>query len=226
MKKKLKYTFIIVISLLALWAIGQMTNAFRRLSSGGIANYPTFQNGEGFFVSNLKKPSRFDFICYNANSAQFGRHAKLFRLCGLEGDKIEIRDGRLFVNDVDADKDLSLAHNYILAVNEWERVKTIDSLANPFATTTASDSITTYLSDKLVATHGIKCRRLSLRKEEINKAIQAQFKQPWNQDHFGPIIVPEGKYFVLGDNRSYAEDSRYTGFIDKSDYIATVLGRR
>ncbi|MDF2382029.1 hypothetical protein JMG10_11165 [Nostoc ellipsosporum NOK] len=225
MKKRLKYTFIVVASVLALWILGQTTNAFRRLSAGGIANYPTFRDKEGFFVSNLKKPGRFDFICYKANTQHMGKHLKMFRLCGLEGDKIEIRDGKLFVNDEDADKGLSLAHQYRLPVSEWQRVQSIDSLINPFPNSVYEDSTVTYLSDKLVATHAIKGRRQILAKEQINEAIQKQFGQPWNEDNFGPIIVPPGKYFALGDNRSYAEDSRYTGFIDKSDYVATVLGR-
>ena len=36
---------------------------------------------------------------------------------------------------------------------------------------------------------------------------------------FGPVVVPAGQYFMLGDNRDNSADSRYIGFVPRERLI-------
>jgi len=42
-----------------------------------------------------------------------------------------------------------------------------------------------------------------------------------SRDNFGPVTIPEGMYFVMGDDRDVSYDSRFWGFLDRKSIIGS-----
>lgn len=75
---------------------------------------------------------------------------------------------------------------------------------------------------------GLPGERLEL-KEGMVYVNEKKIDEPYslNKDYsdFGPVKVPTDGYFVLGDNRPASADSRYWGFIPKSNLIGPAVIR-
>jgi signal peptidase I len=79
------------------------------------------------------------------------------------------------------------------------------------------------MEDSYVRRCKLPCEQYILPPGIRDEEIFRMYKKNWNRDNFGPLRVPPKKFFVLGDNRENALDSRYMGFIDQSKYMGTVL---
>jgi len=122
---------------------------------------PTIQVGDRLLVDKISyiftDINRGDVVVFqpplNADQRGFD-YVK--RVIGLPGDKVEIRDGKVFINET-----------------------------------------------------------------ELNEPYEKE-KPDYT---YGPIIVPEETYFVMGDNRNHSNDSHYWGVLAKKNIVGKVFIR-
>ena len=58
---------------------------------------------------------------------------------------------------------------------------------------------------------------------EVHKDPQILPRELTQRDNFGPVSVPANAYFMMGDNRDNSLDSRFWGFVPKTDVVGLAF---
>ena len=223
MTKSLRITLIILGALIISYLFVTQLGLLRRYNNATIANEPNLKEGSKMLVSNLIEPKKGDFVCYNFENIM-GRLNRVQRLMATEGDTVEIVDGVVFINGKNVDKGTDYIHFYKLTQEQylsyWQSGNLIGGKALLSMMQPQGQAM---IKDSFAASKGINSQRIVERKGEANKLIRDTYGKDWNKDQFGPLLIPEGKIFVMGDNRDNSEDSRYLGLIDQGAMTGTVL---
>ncbi|GAA0892953.1 hypothetical protein GCM10009122_26320 [Fulvivirga kasyanovii] len=200
----------------------------------GAYNFPTYANepgimaGSKIIVSSLITPERGDFICfdheYNNGFEIHGSGLSVFRLIALPHDIVEIRSGVVFVNNQNIDENMELNHVYVIKHDKYKQLLKKGELdKDGLMAYLNEDSSLVCMSTEIAKRNGLSDRMYIDPENKAEKEIKEVYQQNWNRNNFGPLEIPEGKYFVLGDNRDNALDSRYIGLIDEARIIGTVI---
>ena len=151
-----EYAEAIVIALVLALVIRTFIVQAFKIPSGSML--PTLQIGDHIlvnkFIFHFVSPQRGEIIVFKYPKDEKRDFIK--RVIGLPGEKLEVRDKQVFIND------RPLVESY--------------------------------------AVHA-------------DPDVQDESFSP--RDFLGPIVIPPGEYFMMGDNRDHSMDSRFWGFLDQ-----------
>jgi signal peptidase I len=223
MNKKLQITAIIIGILFVVYTILGGTGIFKMYNFPTTANEPGIKVNSKIFVSNLVDYNNGDFVCYKYNDEMLGEHFRVHRLLGKSDDVVEIKNGVLFLNDKNIDKNMELKHSYILEPDEYHNLLNKNIIEKEDMVFQSMNNVFLFLNDNIAEQNGLTSKIKIDPNNQADEIIKKTYNKNWNQDNFGPLRIPKGKCFLIGDNRHNSQDSRFVGLINESDIVGTVV---
>jgi len=219
-KKKLGITVGILVLFLA---IGRLSGMWQFYSIPTPSMEPALMMGSYVIGTNLSSLEHNDIIVFRLNEeqrAKLGGSIYTKRLVAKPGDKLQIIKGEVFVNGKSADEGLNLKHSYecsmlgrTVELRDQDIIGRMD--AQKMMVTISNEDLSKFAS--------CECSRVLKDAAFTDPLLKTTWGEDFNTHYFGPITVPEGKYFGMGDNRDNSLDCRFLGFVEEDDIIGEII---
>lgn len=154
-------------------------------------------------VFAFKRPNYGDVFAFRtANKSDNKTYVK--RLIGMPGDKVEVKDGYVYINDQKCDvEDIGEVHT---------ATETLNGICG--------NSTRTVVSKKYLETLPNGYKHILIKRFGFGAQTGSRY------DNCGPFYVPDGCYFAMGDNRDDSTDSRVQeiiGFVKDCNIVGSVV---
>lgn len=206
--------------IVSLFIIAKLTGVLQYALLPTAGTEPTIKRGGWVFMSNILPYSKYKILAYEQRNTDHFPGTYAQRLVGLQGDKVQIKEGILYVNDSLIDGKFSVKRSYKIDRGFANYLIENGFPEEDFINLDEDYYLTNLEEKQLLKNYFFE--RYSFDKETAQDIFKT-FHKNWTAENFGPLVVPPGKAFFLGDNRNASLDSRFVGFADEKDIVGRVF---